>query len=216
MSPTSRSDVWFAWRPVRSGALGAGPWLWWRHVWRNRCRGVTIYQPLDLVREPSPFETALMTPDRKLSGDEIDAILRQFFHSRNDSHPIDMGYKDDPTLDRDKLIAVDVASGYGRLRRWAFKTKNTTHHIALTSEGVLRCWTDNGRRMESFSAPTASALALLFAVSLGFEAEIPDELVRKAPDWRVGEVVPDPEGEAECERMEQEWKGGPDGQARAG
>lgn len=42
-----RSDVWFAWRPVRLGALGSGPLVWLRRVWRNRCMGVTIYQDLD-------------------------------------------------------------------------------------------------------------------------------------------------------------------------
>lgn len=42
----SRSDAWFAWYPVRTGALGGGDWIWLRRVWRNRCLGVTIYQPL--------------------------------------------------------------------------------------------------------------------------------------------------------------------------
>ena len=42
----SRTDTWFAWRPVRLGALGTGRLVWLRHVWRNRCFGVTIYQEL--------------------------------------------------------------------------------------------------------------------------------------------------------------------------
>lgn len=45
----SRSDTWFAWRPVRLGALGTGPWVWLRRVWRNRCAGITIYQSLHLI-----------------------------------------------------------------------------------------------------------------------------------------------------------------------
>ena len=43
----SRSDCWFAWHPVRVGALGTGSFAWLSKVWRNRCCGVTIYQPLD-------------------------------------------------------------------------------------------------------------------------------------------------------------------------
>lgn len=37
-------DLWFAWRPVRTGALGTGGWTWLRYVSRDRCLGVTIYQ----------------------------------------------------------------------------------------------------------------------------------------------------------------------------
>ena len=40
----SRSDMWFAWHPVRTGALGTGKLVWLKRVWRNRCCGVTIYQ----------------------------------------------------------------------------------------------------------------------------------------------------------------------------
>ena len=43
----SKSDNWFAWYPVRLGALGTGGWLWLEKVWRNKCCGVTIYQPID-------------------------------------------------------------------------------------------------------------------------------------------------------------------------
>ena len=43
----STTDTWFAWRPVRRGALGTGRWVWLRRVWRNRCMGATIYQDLD-------------------------------------------------------------------------------------------------------------------------------------------------------------------------
>lgn len=32
----SRTDLWFAWYPVRTGAFGDGKWMWWRKVWRNR------------------------------------------------------------------------------------------------------------------------------------------------------------------------------------
>jgi hypothetical protein len=39
-------DEWFAWRPVRLGALGTGRLVWFRRLWRNQCAGVTIYQPL--------------------------------------------------------------------------------------------------------------------------------------------------------------------------
>jgi len=45
----SRSDTWFAWRPVFTGALGmigGGRLVWLRRVYRNRCMGVTIYQEL--------------------------------------------------------------------------------------------------------------------------------------------------------------------------
>ncbi len=42
----SRSDTWFAWYPVRVGALGTGRLIWLERVWRNRCMGVTIYQSL--------------------------------------------------------------------------------------------------------------------------------------------------------------------------
>lgn len=43
----SRTDIWFAWRPVMLGALGMGRIVWLRPVWRNRCCGVTIYQEAD-------------------------------------------------------------------------------------------------------------------------------------------------------------------------
>lgn len=46
----SVSDEWFAWYPVKLGALGRGGWAWWRKVWRNRCMGVTIYQDLEWVK----------------------------------------------------------------------------------------------------------------------------------------------------------------------
>jgi len=45
----NEEDIWFAWRPVRSGALGTGRWLWLQKVWRNRCMGATIYQSLDVI-----------------------------------------------------------------------------------------------------------------------------------------------------------------------
>lgn len=44
----STTDHWFAWHPVRLGALGTGRWVWLRKVWRNRFLGVAIYQPLEL------------------------------------------------------------------------------------------------------------------------------------------------------------------------
>jgi hypothetical protein len=40
----SRQDYWFAWYPVRFGALGTGRLVWLKTVWRNRCMGATIYQ----------------------------------------------------------------------------------------------------------------------------------------------------------------------------
>ena len=43
----SLSDTWFAWYPVRVGALGTGSWRWMCRLWRNRCLGVTIYQDLE-------------------------------------------------------------------------------------------------------------------------------------------------------------------------
>lgn len=43
----STTDTWFAWRPVRLGALGTGRWL--RRVWRNRCMGAAIYQSLEVA-----------------------------------------------------------------------------------------------------------------------------------------------------------------------
>ena len=44
----STSDTWFAWFPVRLGALGTGRWAWLQNVWRNKCCGVAIYQSLDV------------------------------------------------------------------------------------------------------------------------------------------------------------------------
>jgi hypothetical protein len=47
----SISDTWFAWYPVRLGALGTGRLVWMTKVWRNRtmfCGVVlTIYQRLE-------------------------------------------------------------------------------------------------------------------------------------------------------------------------
>jgi len=42
----SQSEIWFAWHPVFTGALGTGKLVWLKRVWRNRCMGVTIYQEL--------------------------------------------------------------------------------------------------------------------------------------------------------------------------
>jgi hypothetical protein len=40
-------DTWFAWHPVRLGALGTGRLVWLQYVWRERiCPGVAIYQEL--------------------------------------------------------------------------------------------------------------------------------------------------------------------------
>jgi hypothetical protein len=41
-------DIWFAWFPVRLGALGTDTIAWLKNVWRNRCGGVTIYQSLSI------------------------------------------------------------------------------------------------------------------------------------------------------------------------
>ncbi|GEM_PF-6008029 len=49
------TDIWFAWFPVRLGALGSGKLAWMQRVWRNRCGGVKIYQPLD---RPMPYRPA--------------------------------------------------------------------------------------------------------------------------------------------------------------
>lgn len=42
----SRSDTWFAWHPVRTGALGSGRFVWLKKVHRERILGITIYQEL--------------------------------------------------------------------------------------------------------------------------------------------------------------------------
>lgn len=44
-----RQDIWFAWYPVRTGALGSGRLVWLRTVWRERAisgryKGFVIYQ----------------------------------------------------------------------------------------------------------------------------------------------------------------------------
>ena len=48
MKRCSTTDTWFAWYPVRLGTLRSGQCVWLRRVWRNRCAGVTIYQPLEI------------------------------------------------------------------------------------------------------------------------------------------------------------------------
>jgi hypothetical protein len=42
-SNRSRTDMWFAWYPVRLGALGTGSISWLRRLRRSRCCGVTLY-----------------------------------------------------------------------------------------------------------------------------------------------------------------------------
>lgn len=49
---TDKKDTWFAWYPVRLGALGIGRWVWLKRVWRDnspaaRFYGVRIYQSLE-------------------------------------------------------------------------------------------------------------------------------------------------------------------------
>lgn len=51
MQKPSVTDIWYAWYPVRYGALGTGRWVWLRKVWRNRCGGTAIYQPLSMVND---------------------------------------------------------------------------------------------------------------------------------------------------------------------
>lgn len=41
----ARTGIWFAWHPVRLGALATGRLVWLMRVWRCRCMGVAIYQP---------------------------------------------------------------------------------------------------------------------------------------------------------------------------
>ena len=48
----SESDEWFAWYPVRTGALGTGKIVFLKKVWRNRCGGITIYQPMEHKEQP--------------------------------------------------------------------------------------------------------------------------------------------------------------------
>src|SRR5450755_4779477 len=38
-----QEDTWFAWYPVRLGALGTGELVWFRYVRRDMCLGVTNY-----------------------------------------------------------------------------------------------------------------------------------------------------------------------------
>ena len=45
----SKWDIWFAWHPVRLGALGTGRIAFMEEVARNRCMGVTIYQPKEVL-----------------------------------------------------------------------------------------------------------------------------------------------------------------------
>lgn len=40
-------DQWFAWSPVRLGALGTGRWAWFRKVTRIKTGPVTIYNERD-------------------------------------------------------------------------------------------------------------------------------------------------------------------------
>lgn len=40
------TDVWFAWYPVRLGAMPGGRWIWLRKVWRTRWKGWVTYQAL--------------------------------------------------------------------------------------------------------------------------------------------------------------------------
>lgn len=47
----NKENIWFAWYPVRLGALGTGRLVWLKRVWRNECMGVTIYQPLEMAIE---------------------------------------------------------------------------------------------------------------------------------------------------------------------
>jgi hypothetical protein len=55
MAMTDRIDILLRdpvnWYPVRTGALGTGEWAWLCRVYRNRCCGVTIYQPLDVLED---------------------------------------------------------------------------------------------------------------------------------------------------------------------
>lgn len=51
MAEHSVWDIWFAWRPVRLGALRGGSFVWLRHIARNQCLGVTLYQDI----EDSPY-----------------------------------------------------------------------------------------------------------------------------------------------------------------
>jgi len=40
-------QIWFAWYPVRSGALGSGPIIWMEFCWRDSSH--LIYQDLDVL-----------------------------------------------------------------------------------------------------------------------------------------------------------------------
>jgi len=50
MGKPCETGVWFAWRPVRLGALGTGPVAWLRPVWFATAMGVTIYQSLETAK----------------------------------------------------------------------------------------------------------------------------------------------------------------------
>lgn len=41
-----KRDIWFAWYPVRIGALSTGPLRWLRRLHRERFLGLAIYQDL--------------------------------------------------------------------------------------------------------------------------------------------------------------------------
>ena len=48
----SVTDTWFSWYPVRYGSMSTGSWVWLKKVWRNRCCGTAIYQPLSMIDGP--------------------------------------------------------------------------------------------------------------------------------------------------------------------
>lgn len=57
----SKSDFWFASRPVQTGALGTGPIRFGCWLWRNQCMGVTIYQDLDVIGPSNPLYAEMLT-----------------------------------------------------------------------------------------------------------------------------------------------------------
>ncbi len=69
MQSSNKSDEWFAWYPVRTGALSTGHWVWLKRVWRNRCMGVTIYQPLEVARKATKALHEILTSVPKYSPD---------------------------------------------------------------------------------------------------------------------------------------------------
>lgn len=103
-----KEGYWFAWYPVRLGALGTGRWVWLKTVWRSTTYPV-IYQSVEDVERLENYKGDIEKYQVELGQYKM-AI---FIHTK-DNHPAVFFINDDivDSVNSGKLLNVTLGNFY--------------------------------------------------------------------------------------------------------